>query len=818
MARKGKKGAGGVWAILALFVVGAIASVPQEFWVVAGIGLVGYLGYRYSRNTSSTKTAQPVKPSSGTASRTSRPPSPASEVPAPYAPAQALQFAEPAATDSAPAHVPGRPLRFSEVEEPVQVPQVDTPRERGFKLPAAPKAFQSTRWVPPGEMVEVAGYLLPGGMLYVGPKLKAPSGQNDPCLIDPKLPISKNGDYQDREMGYWPSYSGISSTARRAYLRWLSGGRQDPQADVGFVFLYFYGLERRVILDSATDPAAKEDWPEIAKEIRRLLSIYGGRSGSFRRYANELLEWVALPEYFKMDLEREVPDFTRTYELPLLIRLALGKAAVENIPVPARLALSWARLEPAISLRTPATRCIEQFDALFMQRYAQKHGEGMSLPRNRTKLKKVYRPASAGFHGRGETLLTFGDTPDVSILAGPQRTLQALVDEVTKELEPYSRYLGKSGNSKTALEGLLQLPATLWPDQAQAALQRLKARMGEGMVSMPFQELLASLGAQGTLTKDRTLALARALESMNMGIEPDVLGGAKTPKPEEPIVLFYVPPGEASSRTTPAYQAAMLTLQLASSVASADGEFSVKEMSHLREQTQAWTHLTPNHLRRLLAHLRLLMAAPVPLAALKKKLEPLDTSAKETIATFMATVAQADGTVTPAEVKMLEKVYKVLGVEPKKVFSDVHAAAAGVGPGASPKAATDGFKLDPARIAELQKDTAKVSALLANIFKEDEVPAPPALAPEVDVEAEVDDAGSTLLGLDEPHTALARMVLSRPQWSREELLDVAADLDLMLDGALERINEAAFDIHDIPFTEGEDPVEVNAEMLEKLEA
>jgi uncharacterized tellurite resistance protein B-like protein len=56
---------------------------------------------------------------------------------------------------------------------------------------------------------------------------------------------------------------------------------------------------------------------------------------------------------------------------------------------------------------------------------------------------------------------------------------------------------------------------------------------------------------------------------------------------------------------------------------------------------------------------------------------------KETIAAFMATVAQSDGEVSPAEVKMLEKVYKALGVDAKKVFTDVHAVAAGVKPTAS---------------------------------------------------------------------------------------------------------------------------------------
>jgi hypothetical protein len=210
------------------------------------------------------------------------------------------------------------------------------------------------------------------------------------------------------------------------------------------------------------------------------------------------------------------------------------------------------------------------------------------------------------------------------------------------------------------------------------------------------------------------------------------------------------------------------------------------------------------------------MDAPVTLMSLKKKLEPLDTDAKETIATFMATVAQSDGTVTPVEVKMLEKVYKALGVEPKKVFSDVHAVASGGKPGEMVKGASSGFQLDPARIAALQQDTAKVSALLANIFKEDEVVAPtPAIEPEEPMEV---DAATAMLGLDEAHSSLARMLLSRPHWSREELQDVASDLDLMLDGALERINEAAFDTHDIPFTEGDDPVDVNTEILEKLEA
>ncbi|MDP1690414.1 MAG: TerB N-terminal domain-containing protein [Burkholderiaceae bacterium] len=689
-------------------------------------------------------------------------------------------------------------------------------------------------WIPREQLVEVAGTVIPGGLLYVGTSLKTPTGETDPCLIDPSKPVSTKGDFSERQTNYWPSYSEISSSARRAYLNWLADGRRDPKADIGYVFLFFYGLERRAIIDASKDEAARADWPVIADEIRRLLAIYGNTSNSFKGYASELLNWVALAEHPAKSYAQPVADYPRTFELPLAIRLALGQAAVDGAPVPAHLALAWVRLDPTVNLRTPAIRCADEFADLFKTQYALAYGVGMVVPANRTKLKFVYRGASAGLRAYGELKLNFGDTPDVSALTAPQKRLQGIVDAATKDLEAYSRFLGRNPDDRAALEGLLLLPAALWPESAQKILQGIKTRMGSGtesgMVMMSFQELLASLDAKAALTKDKTLALARALESLNIGIEPDVLGGAMLPKPEEKVVLFVVPPGEVTSRATPAYQAAVLTLQLSSAVASAEGEFGAGEIGYLRGQVQSWTHLTPNHRRRLLAHLRLLIASPASLPALKKRIEPLEVTAREAVAAFMATVAQSDGTVSAAEVRILEKVYKALGVDSKKVFGDVHAAASGAAPAAatSRKATgpvTTGLKLDPVRIAALQLDSEKVSALLASIFTEADESAsarqPTVELPPAEIElAESEQAANSasILGLDESHTALARMLLSRPKWSRAELLDLAADLDLMLDGALERINEASFDIHDIPFTEGDDPVEVHAEVLEKIAA
>jgi uncharacterized tellurite resistance protein B-like protein len=729
----------------------------------------------------------------------------------------------PASSPDAPATKPERSLgdfmrmlRGSPEPERMYSATGTTKPPSTYALPAAPAGFGDGRWVPPGESIQVAGVTLPGGMLYVGGRLKAPNGDTDPCLISGQLNVARVGNYRSRQMGYWPSYADASPEERRAYLNWLSEGRSNPDCDIGYVFLFFYGLERRVIVDSRNDPAARNDWPAIISELRRLLAIYGEKSGSFKRYAGELLSWIELDGKSDRLYKQPVPDFPRTYELPPYLRLALGQASVDRAPLPAHLALAWVRLSPECYLRTAATRCPNEFERLFSQRYHEVLGPGLVLPKNRTKLKFVYQAASAGLHGANITM-AFGDVPDITALTAPIRKLMEIANQCTDELGSYSRLVGKDPVAAGALEGLLLLPATLWPAATQAKLQALTARMREGRLSLPLKELLVALGgANQAVNRDRARGLARALEGTEIGMEPHVLGGAKAPGEQDMIVLFAQPLMDSQVGSSAEYQTAALTLQLASAMAQADGDFHDREVAHLRAEIEGWAHLTPAERRRLQAHLQWLTAAPMSLTALKKKLEPLSTAARETLAAFMATLAQSDGFVSPDEVKFLEKVYKALGVEPRRVFSDIHAAGSGGAPISTAQAEKQGFRLDAERIAALQEDTARVSALLSKIFAEEaaSTPVPPPPAPEPEP---ANEAGAPL-GLDEAHAALLRLLLSRPEWTRAELEDAAADLDLMLDGAMEQINEAAFEAFDEPLFEGEDPISVNTELLEKIEA
>ena len=128
------------------------------------------------------------------------------------------------------------------------------------------------------------------------------------------------------------------------------------------------------------------------------------------------------------------------------------------------------------------------------------------------------------------------------------------------------------------------------------------------------------------------------------------------------------------------------------------------------------------------------------------------------------------------------------------------------------------MQLDPARIATLQAESERVTALLSKVFEE-EAPAVPIEAVSAeDAGPEPSERAPRLLGLDGEHSAFLRVLLTRHSWSRAELNDIAADMEMMLDGALERVNEAALEMFDARIAEGDDPIEIAQELLESVGA
>jgi uncharacterized protein/uncharacterized tellurite resistance protein B-like protein len=713
----------------------------------------------------------------------------------------------------------------------------------GRKRPATsstktdPRKSLPTAWISPGESTTVAGLSLPRGMLYVGSTLTSADGAPEPAQIDPQLDIAPGPvDPSERLFGYWPSYSGIPAPARRAYLTWLAGGRSDPNANIGYVFLFYYGLERRALVDAGRDSRVMTEIPQILSEIARLQSIYS--NNSFQRYSTDFVNYLASRDPGTQLYLRDPPPATASDGLSLSLRIGLGQSAVDNQPVPAAWALTWARSDPNIHLPTAARRCPSQFDTQFMFLYRQQDDGGMRLSVNRTKLKISYRPASAALASRTFSA-SLGELPDVTAVITPLKKLQALVDECAAGLDAYSRFVGRHAGKEQSLEATLLLPPTLWSEPIKSAVQRLDERVGTGMLLIGVGEVVSVFGGSGEVTRERLKGLFHSLQARGVGVEPDVLTGAKAPKIEDSVVLFRLEQDEDNRSTKAAaeYEAVAVMLDLAMTLAHADGKITGREVQFLNRQIDTWTHVGAGAQRRLRARLRLKIVHPPTLTSLKSRIEPLPLAARSALAKVLSALALADGKLSTDAVKHLEKLYRLLGIDTGALYNELHGVSATLDQGSpapapgmsSPRLpskpqsaaavpATGGIKLDPARIAALQVETARVTEMLSKVFVEQETTERATIPVDEPQSRDAPQPTPTLLGLDPEHSAFLRLLLTRPSWSRAELEDMAADMELMLDGALERLNEATLDAHERPVAEGVDPIEIAQDLLQEVPA
>lgn len=696
----------------------------------------------------------------------------------------------------------------------------------------------------------VAGFSIAGGGVYVGPAGlpdRVEGGMrwsdSEPSAIDPSLRVDWHRPDPQGTIGYWPTYAGLRPGTRAAYLGWLSTGRQDPGVEIGIVFVYFYGLERRALVELGPGSTGPE-LGAIYVEVRRLLGIYGDNS-SFSSYARGFCDVLQAEHWARADLT--VPDWStlgESYELPVLVRIALGRYVAAGSPIPAAWSLVWARTHPEVWFRTPGTRCAGEFDELFTHRYRARHGEGLVVRVPNRRIKVTYRPASGAL--RDEIVRTVGDLPDVAGLESTKDQLQALVIECTDALDAYSRYLGRHPDGRHDPAAASLLPPELLSSRGSQAVNTFfswaRARIVEEQPFVGVGDLLDQLSpgraATAKPTKQELVAAAALLGRLGIGFEPDIRFGAKTPAATAKVLLFSTP-SDAPAAPGAEYEAAALLVRLSAVVAAADdGTVSPEERRHLGHHLETSLGLDHGERARLRAHHDQLVAFPAGLTGLKARIDALPTAARADIGRFLVGIALADGVVSRDELATLAKIFTRLGIPEGDLYSAIHAAETGtelvdVGPvevedrasGPAPRhtipppppsgdVGRRAVRLDRAKIQTRLAETADVSVLLGDIFCGDEtiVAGPAATAtpagpmePAVTVEP--------VAGLDDTHSALARHLADphrRTSWTRTEVIELATTLGLpMFDAALERVNDAAVEVCGEPLIEGDDPLTVN---------
>ncbi len=716
--------------------------------------------------------------------------------------------------------------------------------DRSMGATAAGRAPSNSEecWVPPGEAVRVSGFTLPDGMVYVGSGLPAISEWHgtEPALVDPSCSVAKQArDWDGEHLHYWPSYGDVPPSSRAAYLAWLATGRSRPGINIGYVFLFFYGIERRLLHDARTSARARAEAPALLAEVERLLEIYG-ENGSFRGYASDFLQFSRLT-LGDLPGAGESPDLSSGI-MPgagTVVDIVVGKQVAEGRPIPASWALAWWATARDTRMRTPARRCWDLFVELFGLRYGAQYGEGMRLKPNKSPLRCSYRPASASF--RGEASVDIPGVSDIRRLSRPVRQLDAIAEACTNELDPYSRWLGRRKETTDALPGLALLPADLLdrhePPELKPLNRWLESRMdSEQAVAIEVADVMERwpCSREDKLLKREAVGFAQLLEKLGIGIEPDVRFGGSAWKLGGRLVLFPLG-GDYCGAPTSEYASATTVLHLAALVAAADEVIDESEEGQIEAHLERSMRLAEGERIRLRAHLAWLLDEKPTFSGLKKRLEGLAEPQKDAVAALAVGVAGADGVIAPEEVRVLKRIYGMLGREEAQLYDCLHdlGAAADKGPvlvrdaSAPPRgyaipepdaprrpepteAPEPGFRLDVARVEEKLAETTEVSHLLAAIFVDDDDE-----APEPDAAQAMSD-DPALSGLDSAHSALVRELAGRESVERVTFESLADSLGLLPDGALDVINDAAFEVADEPLFEGDDPLEINAEVLEEM--
>ncbi|MDO9299046.1 TerB N-terminal domain-containing protein [Bradyrhizobium sp.] len=690
------------------------------------------------------------------------------------------------------------------------------------------RADGDAAWIPFG-MAAAVGRRKIAGPAYVGSRLPTSnsSSDHDNCLIDPSLPVGGSADTVGQQMNYWPSYGSMNPGSRLAFLNWMASLRNAPDTYIGYVFVYFYALERRAILERS-----EEDWAVIERELVRLLEIYGGNR-SFHRYGTELLSAIQLLE---LGSDRDaVPVYEAAGgDIPASVKIAIGRRLRDNLPIEPQWLLSWTMSHPETRVKTPARRAFTQLKSMFEEECQRRFPRGLVLDsRNLPRAEILYRSASGTFVS--DLTDAFGSLPDASGCSDALALGRNILDDCTEQLDRYSRRVAKAPEHGGSLHAIALLP----PAQRTLAIKDLPNNpltwlyehvLAEEIV--PAAQLFDRVNAAqpGNITSAKLRELAETLGKFGLGVVPGP--GFSFGADHESILLFELDaPTETLEAASAHYRSALLTVALGILVGKADGGLQPAERLSLEGMVANANGVTENERRRLSADLRWLELRPVALASLRRKLAAVPHEERAQIADLLVGLASAGGSHERTEVALLERIYRQLNLDPERLYAGLHKATAANqddepvrlpgevqptgyaiprAPTAPPAASNDQprARAVPAapkpvdRRAAIRAETEAAAAILADVFGAHETDDVPTVTP-----------GNQLDALEPRLANLLQALLERESWPRADFDRLARELSLTPGAALENLNSWGFDRYDDLLLEDGDPIIVNRDIV-----
>ena len=691
---------------------------------------------------------------------------------------------------------------------------------------------KSATWYGVGDAVNIEAFNITAGLIYVGEKLSVDKygGGNEASLINPKLSMYpvKEGEEWKHKMGYWPKYESISSYSRGVYLKWLADGRNRENIDIGYVFLFFYGLERRLLVDAQQGKVSENERLVIVQEIIRLLKIYGS-NGSFHRYANNLLamEWTL---YQNDKSIQNYINFEDGIYLEVLHVFLFRNYVLTQKPIPADVALKRGVWYLAGSFRTPIYRCKEEFFILFEKRYKEKFGDGIILKANDSPVVFQYHAASPSLNI--DLDLKIPNIKTVFMPAASLTQLEKLLEECTVLLDSYSRYLGRKGDPNTVI-GLSFLPKDLMgklPRIKKIQLILFNLCQG-GHILISLQQLYKVFGdkvPEKFNTKESEV-LSILIENMGYGIIPNIKFHNLKPMLDCKVLIFKNGHG-CNFSPSKEFQIMTVILRLGAMVTHAKQDTPSLGEKILQNLIKGNDKLNEIEKRFLTEFLYWCLRVLKNVTLIKQKLSDMSNKEKTAISQILIAVANSEGYIKPEQIKKLEKLYVMLGLSKEQVSNDIHQVSiidnepvtVALRDGKKSfhiknqelgEDKLSGFVLNKNLIKIREEETLRVKGVLSEIFSEQGEDKKFHVTQESATAVQLNYSASPL---DEKHYKFLKILIKKEMWDRKLLYDRCKELGLMLDGALEVLNEWAFDKVNAALIDGDDPINIDLDIAKEL--
>lgn len=621
------------------------------------------------------------------------------------------------------------------------------------------------------QQIDIAGITVPAYLLYVGT-----SENTYPHLVVPSLSVGSPDFAFKSTMGYWPSYDSISGDNRATYLRWLADGRKFPDADIGFVFLYFYGLEYRAISQG-------QDQLKILNEAVRLYKIYGSKNNSFARYCGHFIAWLCASDS-NVD-KNSLSELSELYKTDINIKKYLQPILFEKISGTESPDFLFDYCLGKLLLFVPRGQIelIDSFKNLFRSKTANLQiGED-----------SFNKPETHALYYRTATSLSLNTS-----ITYRTRKLDARTEKKLKQCWQ---------ECETELNGLVKL------NKEQSKLLSLFLHKAENsnqidalMKFMDFKDyktttvldVLTHLGFDKSekLTPTEAKKLCEGLESKGIWVEPDARLTNKTYKMSDAIVLTRENLSQIKSEQ---WQKIIPLFDLSISIALAEGDSDSREVNHTIEFMTKQFKLGAVEQKRLQYRAIVLKENKISVAPLAKKIsESMNLKQGQSIAKFLFSIAALDGTILDSEIKALDRTYKAFNFpadtidelisefstgENKLVVLKAQKKSGKKG-SAIPKqpdsvAEQKAISLDSEALSKAFAEANEVASILATVFVDENEEPPTKEEPEVVV------SGS----LTEIEEELLNQVKSKPSWDISEIEDMCRQKGLMFGAFVNKINE-----------------------------